>query len=167
MNELGMIVDVAHVNKPCVLDICAASTRPVILTHGGFLGVARDRQDKGRLRLTDDETALAIVGTGGLIGVMFAPLFLSGARDSLACVTRHLDYGTRLFSHRLGVEGSQHLAIGSDFDGWIASIPDDVDDAADMPKLTQALLTNGFPEQSVRDIYGANFLRVWQAQGNP
>jgi membrane dipeptidase len=161
MNAVGMIVDVAHLNHRCVMDACEVSSRPVIASHTGLVGAASGAPKRYRGRLLRDEAALAIAQTGGVVGVMLAPRFLCGKNASLAVVIRHLRYAYGLFE-RHGLRGAQHLAIGSDLDGWLSSIPTDIEDAADMPKLTAALLADGFTPDEVTAIWGDNFLRVWQ-----
>ncbi len=59
--------------------------------------------------------------------------------------------------------GPEHIALGSDFDGWIPSIPNEMRDCRDMPVLTQQLLDAGFSYDEVAGILGRNFLRVFRA----
>lgn len=160
MNEVGMIVDVAHVNHPGTMQICEVSTKPVIASHSGLAGVHPERRDRGVKRLLQDEALLAIAATGGVVGLMFAPYFLSGHDDDLGSVVRHLRHGIDLLDKTLA-DGSRHFAVGSDFDGWISSIPQDVRDAADMPLLTATLLRHGFDERQIHGVLGQNFLQVW------
>ena len=104
---------------------------------------------------------LAIAATGGVVGIIFAPQFLSGDADSSRAVVRHLRYG-RDTLNAAGYDGAAHLALGSDFDGWIAPIPEDLDDAADLPRLTAALLEGGFSERETTRILGGAFLAAWE-----
>ncbi|MFQ5676394.1 MAG: membrane dipeptidase, partial [bacterium] len=57
--------------------------------------------------------------------------------------------------------GDDHVALGSDFDGWIPRIPRDMNDASDLPLLTQGMLDMGYSEKRIKKILGENFLRVW------
>lgn len=161
MNEVGMLVDVAHVSHRGVLDVCELSTRPVIASHTGLAGVDPTREDKWRKRNISDEALLAIAATGGVVGIIFAPQFLSGDADSTRAVVRHLRHGRDTLA-AAGYEGAAHLALGSDFDGWIAPIPEDLDDAADLPRLTAALLDGGFSERETTRILGGAFLAAWE-----
>lgn len=160
MNRVGVLVDVAHVSPRGVLDVCELSSRPVIATHTGLAGVDPERTDKARTRNISDEALVAVARTGGVVGIIFAPQFLSGDTDGLAAVVRHLRHGVRVLE-RAGLDPAAHLAIGSDFDGWIATIPDELRDAADAPLLTRALLEAGFDERLIRGIWGEAFLGAW------
>jgi membrane dipeptidase len=63
--------------------------------------------------------------------------------------------------HIAKVAGSDHVGIGSDFDG-IPAMPEGLDSAADLPKITTALLERGYGEDDCRKILGGNFLRVFR-----
>ena len=41
LNELGILVDVAHLNRPGVFEVCARSTAPVICSHTACNAVHR------------------------------------------------------------------------------------------------------------------------------
>jgi membrane dipeptidase len=63
----------------------------------------------------------------------------------------HIDHVVRLV-------GPEHVGLGSDFDG--ANMPDGMEDCAKLPKITEALLRRGYPENDIRKILGLNLLRV-------
>ena len=50
---------------------------------------------------------------------------------------------------------------GSDFDGVSGATPQGIDSAADLPKITQALLDRGYSADDIRKILGGNILRVF------
>jgi membrane dipeptidase len=54
--------------------------------------------------------------------------------------------------------GAEHVGLGSDFDG--ANMPFGMEDASDLPKITQELLKRGYSERDVQEILGENTLRV-------
>jgi membrane dipeptidase len=62
--------------------------------------------------------------------------------------------------HIAKVAGVDHVGLGSDFDGVSGALPAGMNSAADLPKITQALLDRGYGEQDVRKILGGNLLRV-------
>jgi membrane dipeptidase len=59
------------------------------------------------------------------------------------------------------VAGIDHVGLGSDFDG-ITSLPQGIDSAADLPKITEALVAKGYTEQDIKKILGENLLRVFR-----
>jgi len=63
--------------------------------------------------------------------------------------------------HVAKVAGINHVGLGSDFDG-IPSSPEGIDSAADLPKITAALLDRGYSPEDCRKILGENFLRFFR-----
>lgn len=66
-------------------------------------------------------------------------------------IIEHIDHAVR-------VAGVDYVGLGSDFDG--ANMPYGMEDAGDLPKITDALLKRGYSEGDVRKILGENTLRV-------
>jgi len=64
--------------------------------------------------------------------------------------------------HMIQVAGIDHVGLGSDFDG-IPSLPEGIDSAADIPKITAALLARGHTPEDIQKFLGGNFLRVFTA----
>lgn len=62
--------------------------------------------------------------------------------------------------HIAKVAGVDHVGLGSDFDGVSGATPAGMDSAADLPKITQALLDRGYSADDIRKILGGNTLRV-------
>jgi membrane dipeptidase len=63
--------------------------------------------------------------------------------------------------HIAKVAGVDHVGLGSDFDGVSGAMPQGMDSAADLPKITQALLDRGYSEGDIKKILGGNLLRVF------
>jgi len=63
--------------------------------------------------------------------------------------------------HVAKVAGIDHVGLGSDFDGVAGATPMGIDSAADLPKITQALLDRGYSAQDIHKILGGNTLRVF------
>jgi membrane dipeptidase len=64
--------------------------------------------------------------------------------------------------HIAKTAGIDHVGLGSDFDGVSGATPMGIDSAADLPKITQALLDRGYTEQEIHKILGGNLLRVFR-----
>jgi membrane dipeptidase len=64
--------------------------------------------------------------------------------------------------HIAKVAGVDHVGLGSDFDGVSGSTPEGMDSAADLPKITQALLDRGYSAEDIHKILGGNVLRVFR-----
>jgi membrane dipeptidase len=63
--------------------------------------------------------------------------------------------------HIAKVAGVDHVGLGSDFDGVSGQLPQGIDSAADLPKITAALLARGYSPAAVHKILGGNLLRVF------
>ncbi|MBL8726434.1 MAG: dipeptidase [Planctomycetes bacterium] len=64
--------------------------------------------------------------------------------------------------HALTIGGEDHVGLGSDFDG-VPCVPEGMDDATFLPRLTYELLARGATETTVRKVLGENLLRVFTA----
>jgi membrane dipeptidase len=73
-------------------------------------------------------------------------------RPPLKSLIDHID-------HVAKVAGTDHVGLGSDFDG-VTSLPEDIDSAANLPKITQALYQRGYTREQILKILGGNFMRV-------
>ncbi|HEX3818689.1 MAG TPA: dipeptidase [Candidatus Sulfotelmatobacter sp.] len=76
-------------------------------------------------------------------------------RPPLKSLIDHID-------HVAKVAGIDHVGLGSDFDGVSGATPQGIDSAADLPKITQALLDRGYSGEDIRKILGGNLLRVFR-----
>ena len=75
-------------------------------------------------------------------------------RPPLSSLIDHID-------HIAKIAGVDHVGLGSDFDGVSGATPQGIDSAADLPKITQALLDRGYSADDIRKILGGNLLRVF------
>ena len=76
-------------------------------------------------------------------------------RPPLSALIDHID-------HIAKVAGIDHVGLGSDFDGVSGATPQGIDSAADLPKITQALLDRGYSADDIKKILGGNLLRVFR-----
>ena len=75
-------------------------------------------------------------------------------RPPLKSLIDHID-------HIAKVAGIDHVGLGSDFDGVSGATPQGMDSAADLPKITQALLDRGYSADDIKKILGGNLMRVF------
>lgn len=76
-------------------------------------------------------------------------------RPPLSSLIDHID-------HIAKVAGVDHVGLGSDFDGVSGATPQGIDSAADLPKITQALLDRGYSAEDIHKILGGNLMRVFR-----
>ncbi len=149
LDSLGVIIDVSHVGIKTIQDILATTKNPIIASHSGV------RALRNHYRNLYDDQIVAIANSGGVIGVVFYPYFLSsGGTTNISTVIKHINYIVNLV-------GIDHVAIGSDYDG-IGSTPVGLEDVSKLPALTMALLKAGYSNADVKKILGENFLRVFR-----
>jgi membrane dipeptidase len=104
MNKLGLAIDISHSSDRTGLDACAASERPVFMTHAG----ARAVWDTPRMK--PDDVLRAVAETGGVIGMSAAPhttLSHDHPRHDILSVMDHFRYCVDLV-------GIEHVAFGPD-----------------------------------------------------
>ncbi|WP_420236435.1 dipeptidase [Telmatobacter bradus] len=63
--------------------------------------------------------------------------------------------------HIAKVAGVDHVGLGSDFDGINGQLPQGINSAADLPKITAELTKRGYSAEDCRKILGGNLLRVF------
>ena len=143
----GLLVDVSHASRPATLAACAAARAPLVASHSGAAAVF------DHPRNLSDAEARCIAGTGGVIALNLHAAFLGGAQDLQAAVA-HLE-------HLRALVGARHLAIGSDYDGWIQT-PAGLPDAASRPRLIAALAARGWSAEELALLQGEAFLRAWE-----
>lgn len=176
-NELGIIVDTSHCGPMTTLDACRFSKAPVTANHSSAYSVYNHARGK------TDECLRAIADTGGLIGVLAVPAYLTDADiPTIDHMLDHIEYIADLI-------GWQHVAIGTD---WPLQAPIELqqpifapdnkdtafrpedrldvtvnlagfDDCRDMPNITRGLVSRGWADDAIKGVLGENALRVFEA----
>jgi microsomal dipeptidase-like Zn-dependent dipeptidase len=141
MEALGITIDLAHASPAAMADTLALATKPLVVSHGGAEGNCR-----GPRNLPDD-TLRRIAANGGVIGIGFWEGAICDA--SVQGIVDALLYAIQ-------VAGIDHVGLGSDFDGSVAT----PFDASGLPLLTEALLVSGLSQADLRKLLGGNVRRV-------
>ena len=119
-NEMGLIVDLAHLNRPGFMEAAGLCKDPVIVSHTGLAGV------RPLWRNIDDEQVRTVADSGGCIGLIFSGYFLG--RRTLDALIDHI-------VHCMEVGGEDCPALGSDFDGLIVP-PKELPDVTALPRMS-------------------------------
>jgi membrane dipeptidase len=147
LNELGMLIDVSHLNEPGFWDVLECSQCPIVASHSCAEAICSHPRN-----LTDQQLK-SLAANGGVVGINFNPPFLtSNPVAKREDVVRHISYIAE-------VAGIETVGLGSDFDG-ISDVPEKLTDAAQFPGLAQDLLKAGFSVEDVRKIFNKNFMRL-------
>jgi membrane dipeptidase len=156
-NDLGIAVDVSHLNEAGFWDVARVSTAPLIASHSAAHELCPSSRN-----LTDEQLA-AIATTGGIVGVVFAVPFLreDGADDPDTPLTTIVEH----IHHIAGRIGLDHVGLGSDFDG--AGIPDELGDVTGLPLLLDALREDGFGEHEIEQLAWGSWRSVLGATWSP
>jgi microsomal dipeptidase-like Zn-dependent dipeptidase len=153
MIDLGMLIDLSHCTPTArreiyaIVDACHKRV-PLLATHVGAYSI-----NPSPYNLTDWEIR-RIARDGGVVGVIFMPYWLmpKESGQGINFISRHLQY----LIEKGGVDVA---AFGSDFDGFTTP-PEDLDNAALLPRLTQRLIVDGHHESTIKKILGGNALRL-------
>ncbi|MGN6799067.1 MAG: dipeptidase [Gaiellaceae bacterium] len=152
-NEIGILVDVSHLNERGFWDVAETSSRPIVATHSNAHALCASTRN-----LTDAQLH-AVRNSGGVVGVNFAVTFLredgmnNVEETGLDEILRHVDY----LADRMGID---HVAFGSDFDG--AAVPAALGGVSGLPRLVDALRDRYQPAEVDKITHG-NWLRVLDA----
>jgi membrane dipeptidase len=111
----------------------------------------RDAAEKAQIARWKAEGATITYAMTGALDKQWAAKI---PRPPLSDLIDHID-------HIAKVAGIDHVGLGSDFDGIPAS-PEGLDSAADLPKITAALMARGYSAEDCRKILGENFLRFFR-----
>ena len=119
MNELGIMVDLAHSGERSSHDMIEASTEPVLLSHTGCRAVYDDSTNRGYLekvfqqpyargatlptrpvsRNADDAMLRAVAAQGGLIAIYSIDYVLGAGSESFHTWYRHLEHAIKRRRH--------------------------------------------------------------------
>lgn len=152
-NQLGIMLDLSHLNERGFWDVAGISDAPLVATHSNAHAVCASTRN-----LTDKQLK-AVRDSGGVVGLNFATGFLApdgkyGPELPVSVMVQHVDH----LVEQLGIDG---VAFGSDFDG--AGISAEIGDAAGLPRLMEALSAAGYDQGSLEKLAYRNWLRVLHA----
>jgi membrane dipeptidase len=187
MNEMGMLIDLAHSGEKTFYDVLEITTKPVIVSHTAVSALCP------HYRNLNDDQLHALAENGGIAGIIFYPGYLvpgfdktyqkarkraTAIQDSLKNARSDQEFDRSAFIHThidpifpdagvvvdhieyvVNLIGEDHVAIGSDFDG-IPFGPAGLENASRFAALTRELSARGHDQETIRKIMGGNFLRV-------
>lgn len=147
MNELGMLIDVSHLNEAGFWHVLELSKYPIVASHSCAKALCNHPRN-----LTDQQLR-ALAKHKGVVGVNFYPDFLKQTG-----IVRREDV-VRHISHIADVAGVETVGFGSDFDG-ITEAPEGLEHVGDYCYLIEDLRKVGFSSQEIEMIAGENFRRI-------
>lgn len=146
MNELGMIIDVSHINEKGFWDVISTSSKPIIATHSNARRLCNHDRN-----LTDQQIK-AIADKGGIIGLNACGDFVNEDRNKQSAfeLAKHGKYIADLV-------GIEHVACGFDYmDFLIGDYDDDMcydmKNASYSQNLIKGFKELGFNDEDIRKI---------------
>jgi len=161
MEELGMFLDVSHLNDDGFEDILNAAKRPFIATH------SNSRTVYFSYRNMTDKQIKNLARQGGIMGLNGCRYLVGNpnGENALEWMCRHVEYEVSLI-------GAEHVGYGFDFCdaydnakprvSWIENHNDCLADHSQVPVLTAALLQRGMKEEDMKKIIGGNFIEYFR-----
>lgn len=159
MNELGILVDVSHLNEEGFWDVIKINRKPTIASHSNARALFNHDRN------LSDEQIKAIANSGGVIGAVsyFSKVDEDNPQkvrtsdddtETIHDVVKHIDYMVNLV-------GYDHVAFGFDFNMYLGDFGvkglESVEKIKDLIKL---LIERGHSLEGVRKIAGENWIRV-------
>jgi membrane dipeptidase len=129
MNELGMLVDVSHLNEAGFKDVCRVSERPFIATHSNAYSVCKHPRNLNDYQLSCMAERECVAGIN-----IYPPFVDEDNEGRLDNILRHIDY----MADRIG---ENNVVLGCDFDG-IDVTPKDLTDVSKMQLLYDRVETS-------------------------
>ncbi len=153
MDDLGILIDVSHLSDGGFFDVYKYGKRPFIATHSNSRSIHNNSRN-----LTDDMIK-KLADKGGILGINFYGGFLQAdEKSTTAAMIRHI-------KHIVNIAGLDVCGIGTDFDGIDG--PLELKGAEDMPKLIEAMESEGFSTGEIEAICYKNaenfFKNYWGA----
>ena len=157
--QLGMFIDVSHLNDEGFWDVIDVVTTPIIASHSNCRSLA------GALRNLTDEQIKAVAKTGGVIGMNALNVFVR-ENEPVVTVSQLVDH----VDHIATIAGIDHVGIGFDLcdshADFLQMVPDlescdIIDTHAGLGEFTQELIIHGYNDDAILQVLGGNFMRVF------
>jgi membrane dipeptidase len=181
LNALKMLVDCAHTGYRTSMDAIEMSSAPVVISHANAYAI----QDNARN--VPDDLIKAIAATGGIVGTVGFPAFLTW--DGQPTLDQFIDD----IAYKADLVGIDHVGLGIDYYLGQHPVEDDstamaryrqlvdaglwrpseyppppykfpagIETPRTLPRLTKRLVSRGFAEEDIRKILGLNWVRVYR-----
>jgi membrane dipeptidase len=166
LEQLGVLIDVSHLNPAGVAHVLELTARPVIASHSAAFALREHHRN-----LTDDQLT-AIATTGGVICLNLYAGYLTAGEPTIDHVVDHI-------VHIAHIAGEDHVGIGTDFveelftetvPAWRRPLVIEGTDGerlvpglagpAGLPLITAALLRKGLPVSLIEKVMGGNLRRL-------
>ena len=161
LDAAGMIHDASHLAFESLDEVLDLAAGPICASHSNAVAVIGENLKQ---RHFEDRHIRAVIARGGVIGTvlydrfLLPPAELEKRRATLADVVRHVDHVCQLAGD------CEHVGLGSDLDGGFGRerVPVELQTAADLPRLADALSAAGYADADVAKVMGGNWLNFFR-----
>ena len=154
MNQLGIVVDVRHLDATATNQILEISSAPIITSHvNAREAFPHDPNDAphhpfSQSRGFDRRAMLKAIGAkGGMVCIIF------WRQKNVDAIVDDMEY----VASEIGVE---HVGLGTDYYGF-DMVPEGAEDVSQFPRVTERLLQRGFKDDDIKGILGGNLMRLF------
>ena len=168
MNELGVVIDLAHAPWSLMEDVLERSADPVVVSHGAPAELHPGSGDM-TVRHLD-----ALKGCGGLLGLHFCRHYINGPFATFEDFLDTIGYlvargyedivalGGDLFEDDSYFRARHAPPAGATHETWRPFI-DELSDVRLIPNVTRGLASRGCQPDLMRKVLGGNALRLYRA----
>ena len=147
-NELGIMIDLSHMNQAGFEDVARLSKSPLVATHSNVHALSNSPRN-----LTDRQLD-QIKEFGGMVGLNYSVGFLRA--DGMGSPDTGLDVMVRHIDYLVDKLGENHVGLGSDFDGCM--VPNEIKDVTGVSRLFEALAAHGYDAPLLTKLAHNNWL---------
>lgn len=155
MAELGMIIDLAHLNEKSFFEALQITNKNIIYSHGNI------RKLCNHPRNVTDAQLQALKDVDGLLGLTLASSFISSNKEevTLEKFIEHIDYAVKFM-------GINNVCFGFDFMDYLSDFPNSnlpaVGNATLVGVLIEGLRKHGYSEEEIRKMTYTNFFKRYK-----
>ncbi|AEH50330.1 Membrane dipeptidase [Pseudothermotoga thermarum DSM 5069] len=160
IEELGMVLDVSHLNEKSFWDVAKISEKPFIATHSNCYSLCETPRN------LKDEQIKEIAKRGGIIGISALPRIVDRENPTVEKFVEHIKYAANFV-------GVDHVGLGLDFSDYLEEFLNkqshekmstkDLEDATKLPQIIPLLEKAGFTKKEIDRICFLNFVEFFKA----
>lgn len=161
IEDLGIILDVSHLNDKSFWDVAKIASKPLIASHSNCRALCNNKRN-----LTDDQLRF-IKEINGVVGLNAFSDFVSDIKEDrdLLHLADHID-------HMVDIMGIDHIGFGFDFCDYLegdtmSSFAEEesantrnFEDITKVPSLIDELRSRGYKDSDIEKISYKNYFRI-------